>query len=223
MSEFLIAELRSGHDLNNAEGRAGFLTASKAHLEKLAAPVLRMQLLREFAALGRVSFEDVERMLQPGSAPKFRNPARAKEAAPIAGSHERSLLRCVLAKPALAADLDDELLDPERPETGVLRAIAEQPLEGVPSPAMLIERFQGTEFEDVVAQVMAAAMEHDLDAESAAHDFAQVQLALRIKRMNQEIENLKSRVNADPRLGQRLNVLVKELGQLKNQRSAPSP
>jgi len=54
------------------------------------------------------------------------------------------------------------------------------------------------------------------------HDFAQIQLALRIKRMNQEIEALKSRVNADPRLGQRLNVLVKELGQLKSQRNVPS-
>ena len=69
---------------------------------------------------------------------------------------------------------------------------------------------------------MAVAIEHDLDAASAEHDFGQIQLALRIKRMNQEIENLKSRVNADPHLGQRLNVLVKELGQLKNQRAAPS-
>ena len=38
--------------------------------------------------------------------------------------------------------------------------------------------------------------------------------------MHQEIESLKARVNADPRLGQRLNLLVKELGQLKSQRSA---
>ena len=88
---------------------------------------------------------------------------------------------------------------------------------------MLIEHFQGTEYADVVAQVMSAAIEQDLDAESAAHDFAQIQLALRIKRMNQEIESLKAKVNADPRLGQRLNVLVKELGQLKNQRASPLP
>ena len=223
LSEFLIAELRSEHELNNAEGRAGFLIAAKLHLEKLTAPVLRMQLLREFAVLGRVTPEDIERLLQPGGAPAYRNPARAKEAAPIASSQERNLLRCVLAKPALAADLDEDLLDPERLETGVLRAIAGLQGEDEPSAAMLIEHFQGTEFEEIVAQVMAAAMEHELDAASAEHDFMQIQLALRIKRMNQEIESLKSRVNADPRLGQRLNVLVKELGQLKNQRAAPSP
>jgi len=225
LSDFLVAELRSEYDLGNAEGRAGFLMASKAHLEKLTAPALRMQLLREFAALARVTPDDVERLMQPQSAktPAYRNPGRPKEAAPIASSHERSLLRCVLAKPELAAGLDDALLDPDRLETGALRAIAELQGGGATSAAMLIERFQETEFADVVAQVMAAAIEQDLDAASAEHDFAQIQLALRIKRMNQEIENLKAKVNADPRLGQQLNVLVKELGLLKNQRIGPSP
>ena len=54
------------------------------------------------------------------------------------------------------------------------------------------------------------------------HEFKQIHIALRINQMYQEIEQLKAKVNADPKLGQRLNVLVKELGQLKNQRSAPS-
>ncbi|HEY8069112.1 MAG TPA: DNA primase [Burkholderiales bacterium] len=225
LSEFLIAELRAEHDLGNAEGRAGFLMASKTHLEKISAPALRMQLLREFSSLARVTSEDMERLMQPQPAntPAYRNPGRAREAAPIASSHERSLLRCVLAKPGLAAGLDDALLDPDRLETGALRVIAELQGRDAASAAMLIEHFQGTEYADVVAQVMSAAIEQDLDAESAAHDFAQIQLALRIKRMNQEIESLKAKVNADPRLGQRLNVLVKELGQLKNQRASPLP
>jgi len=224
LSEFLIAELRAEHDLSKAEGRAGFLAASKAYLEKLTAPALRMQIVREIASLARVESDDVERLAGSGAgnAPAFRNAAPARSAAPIASSHERSLLRCVLAQPALAAELDDELLDPERPETGVLRLLAETQGDEAASPAMLIERFQGTAFEEVVAEVMAAAIEQDLDAASAEHDFMQIQLALRIKRMHREIEALKARVNADPRLGQRLNLLVKELGQLKNQRSAPT-
>jgi DNA primase len=222
LSEFLLAELRAEHDLTKAEGRAGFLAASKPYLEKLAAPALRMQIVREIASLARVGADDVERLAGSGAgnAPAFRNAAPARAAAPIAISHERSLLRCVLAQPALAAELDEDLLDPERPETGALRLLAESQGDEAASAAMLIERFQGTEFEEVVAQVMATAIEQDLDAASAQHDFMQIQLALRIKRMHQEIEALKARVNADPRLGQRLNLLVKELGQLKNQRSA---
>jgi DNA primase len=223
LSEFLIAELRADNNLDTPEGRAGFLMASKAHLEKLTAPALRMQLLREFASLARVTPEDVERLIQPQAAsiPPYRNPGRAKEAAPIASSHERSLLRCVLAKPELAAGLDDALLDPDRLETGALRTIAGLQGQAATSAAMLIEHFQGTEYENVVAQVMAAAIEQDLDAASAEHDFAQIQLALRIKRVDKEIESLKAKVNADPRLGQRLNVLLKEHSQLKSQRAIP--
>jgi len=108
------------------------------------------------------------------------------------------------------------------PETGALRVIAEFQDESAVSGAVLIERFQETPFEHLVADVMASAMTQDFDAASAEHDFAQIQLALRIKRMNQEIEVLKAKVNADPRLGQQLNLLVKELGQLKNRRTAPS-
>ena len=64
--------------------------------------------------------------------------------------------------------------------------------------------------------------EQRIPVETMQFEFQSVHVALRINRMNQEIDDLRTRVNADPRLGQRLNLLVKELGQLKNQRSAPS-
>ena len=55
---------------------------------------------------------------------------------------------------------------------------------------MLIERFQGTEFEQIVFQVQASAIEQDLDDDAArARTSAQIQLALRIKRMHEEIES----------------------------------
>jgi DNA primase len=223
LSEFLISELRSQHNLDTPEGRAGFLAASKPYLEKLTAQVLRMQLVREFAALGRVSAEDVQGLVQPQRAPAYRQAAPARTAAPIVSSQERNLLRCVLAKPGLVEELDDALLDPELPESGALRAIADIQREGDVSTAMMIERLQGTPSGEIVAQVMAASIEQDLDAASAEHDFAQILIALRIQRMNQEIEVLKARVNADPALGQRLNLLVKELGQLKSRRfSSPA-
>ena len=50
LSEFLIAELRPQHDLNTPEGAPRSWCRAKVHLEKLTAPALRMQLLREFAS-----------------------------------------------------------------------------------------------------------------------------------------------------------------------------
>ena len=106
LSEFLIAELRSGYDLNTPEGRAGFLVASKAHLEKLTAPALRLQLLREFAALARVAVEDVEKMMNPGAAPAYRSAAPAKRQALPPSTHEWKMLAYVAAFPGLAAEMD---------------------------------------------------------------------------------------------------------------------
>ena len=218
LSEFLIAELRSEFDLDKPEGRAGLLVASKAHLAKLAAPALRMQLVREFAALARVSAEDVERLIGPAAAPAFHRPAPARAAPPISAPQERNLLRCILAKPALAAELEAALLDPELPESGALRAIAELGEGNSANAALLVDRFQGTEFEQTVYQAQAAVLQQDLGEESAEHDFRQIQLALRIRRKNEEIERLKGRVKTEPGLNAELGMRVKELHQLKSQR-----
>jgi DNA primase len=222
LSDFLAAELRSQHDLKNAEGRAGLLSAAKAHLEKIAAPALRMQLLHGFADLARVTVDDVERLLAPADGPVYRRPAPAKAAPSLMASQERNLLRCILAKPALAAELEEGLLDPDLPETGALRAIAGLGRDGSASGALLVDHFEGTEYEQIVFQAQAAALEHELGEDSAEHDFRQILLALRIRRMHEEIDALKGRVNADPRLNSELNQRIKELTQLKSQRTAPS-
>ena len=227
LSEFLIAELRAQHDLSKPEGRAGFLSAAKPFLEKLTAAVLRMQLVREFAALGKVDAADVEALLGAGTgqggAPRtassaYRQAAPARAAAPIAASQERNLLRCVLARPDLATELDDDLLDPDLPETGALRAIAgivgEEPLSG----AMLIEHFQGTPHEALVFQAMASDIGHP-DDQAVTDEFRQIQLALRIKRVNEEVSDLNRRAASDPALRPELTRRLHELRLLKEQRS----
>jgi hypothetical protein len=157
-------------------------------------------------------------LLQPKGTPAYRNPGRAKEGAPIASSQERNLLRCLLARPDLAADLEDDLLDPSLPETGALRAIAGLDEASSVSGALLVDRFEGTEFEQIVFQAQAAALEQELGADAAEHDFRQINLALRIRRKNEEIEVLKGRVKAEPGLNAELGMRVKELHQLKSQR-----
>jgi DNA primase len=222
LSEFLIAELRAQHDLNTPEGRAGFLIASKTYLEKLTAPALRIQLLREFASLSKVSTDDIERLIQPNRPQAFQRPAPARSASARVVPLERQLLRYVLLVPKLVKELEIDLLDQNLAETGFLNFIAGRVVEENASSAFLIEFFQGTDFEQMVFSAQAEIEEQQIPVETMESEFQSVHVALRINRMNQEIDDLRTRVNTDPRLGQRLNVLVKELGQLKSQRSAPS-
>jgi DNA primase len=222
LSEFLIAELRSEHDLNTPEGRAGFLIASKTYLEKLTAPALRIQLLREFASLAKVSTEDIEKLIQPNRPQAFQRPAPARPKSATVVPLERQLLRYVLLVPKLVKELEIDLLDQNLAETGFLNFIAGREIDENASSAFLIEFFQGTDFEQMVYSAQAEIEEQRIPVETMELEFQSVHVALRINRMNQEIDDLRTRVNADPRLGQRLNLLVKELGQLKSQRSAPA-
>jgi hypothetical protein len=126
----------------------------------------------------------------------------------------------VLVNPALAGELDEELLDADAPESGALRSIATEFAAGdAPSGGMLVERFQGSEHEQLVFRAQASALDGNLDAEGATHEFRQLQIALRIRRKHREIEVLKVQMDGNPALNVELNQRVKELHQLKAQRS----
>jgi len=90
--------------------------------------------------------------------------------------------------------------------------------EGV-SGAALVERYQGTEFEKLIFRAQAAGVEQNDTPESAVQEFHQALLALRVRRMHREIDELRGRIGADPALNAELNRRVKELHQLKAQRS----
>jgi DNA primase len=221
LTAFLLGELRSQSDLETPEGRSQFQVAAMPHVQRLAAPALRLQLVREIARLAQVESQDVERLYAPEGAPNYRRAAPAKAPAPRApSSEEQNLLRCVLVNPALAGELDDELLDADAPEAGALRSIATELAAGdTPSGGMLVDRFQGSEYEQLVFRAQASALDNNLDAEGAVHEFRQMQIALRIRRKHREIEALKVQMNGNPALNVELNQRVKELHQLKAQRS----
>jgi len=222
LSSYLLGELRAQADLANAEGRSRFLVAAKALVQRLNAPVLRMQVVRAIAPLAQVTPEDVERLFAPlEGAARARTAPPARTRAPLAASTaEQGLLRCVLADPSLARGLADELLDESAPETAALRSLAaEVAADNAPSPGMLLERFRGGAHELLVHRAQAAVLESQLDAESAAHEFTQLQIALRIRHKHREIEALKDRVGRDSALNAELNLRIKELHQLKGQRS----
>jgi|CXWL01.1.fsa_nt_gi DNA primase len=222
LSEFLIAELRAQHDLNTPEGRAGFLISSKSFLEKLTAPALRIQLLREFASLAQVSTDDVKGLLQPGSAPEYRRPSPGKPASTAVVPLERKLLRYVLVAPALVGELKLDLLDEHLPETGFLNFIAGQQVASDASFAFLSEFANGTDFENLISQAQMDSETFKLSPEVVSVEFGNAYRSLQIARLDREIDALKARVNSDPRLVRQLSALLQEQSQLKSQRMTPS-
>jgi DNA primase len=200
LSQFLIAELRSEHDLNTPEGRAGFLVASKAHLEKLSAPTLRVQLLREFASLARVAVEDVEKMLNPGGTPAYRSSAPAKKEARPPSSPEWKLLAYVTAFPGLAAEMDFSATDSTTPEGRALSEVAgwcrENFSSGTHSNALLIERFQGEPYAELLFAAQAYPDQLKLTEAEARGQIGHELKKLEIQRKKQDIENLHQRLHS---------------------------
>jgi DNA primase len=223
LTGYLLGELRARGDLATPEGRARFQVTAKPYVQQLAAPALRMQLVRSLAPLAQIDTAYAESYFAAEAAAGAaapRKPAAARSDAAIPRTEEQHLLRCVVANPALAQELEDELLDPGMPEARALRAIAADLAGGAaPSGGMLVDRFNGSEYEHIVFRAQASALETNLDADSAAHEFRQAQLALRVRRKHREIESLKGQLGANPALNVQLDRLVKELHQLKAQRS----
>ncbi len=230
LSEFLIAELRSEHDLNTPEGRAGFLVAAKAHLEKLTAPALRVQLLREFASLARVATEDVEKMLNPGASsaqPAYRRPAPAKAQARAAQSHEWKLLAYVTAFPAMAAEFDFSAIDAESTEGQVLAEVAKwcrtDAAAAKSADAMLIERFQEEPYADFLFNAQTYALQLKLTQEEAREQVTQELRKLAIRRKKQERDELlqrlgKGSLSKDEHV--RYGMMIAEIKQLEQKLAA---
>ncbi len=220
LSGFLLGELRAQSDLAAPEGRARFQVMAKPLLQRLAAPALRQQLVRAVAELAQIAPDYADGYYAPEGEARPRRPAAGRAQAPLPRSEEQHLLRCVVMQPALAEELDEELLDPDLPESAALRALAAD-LAGTEaaSGAVLVERYQGTQFEKAIFQAQESAIEQGVTPEAAAQEFRQLQIALRIRRKHREIEALKGRVAANPALNAELNLRVKELHQLKSQRS----
>ncbi len=221
LSGFLLGELRAEADLATPEGRSKFITQAKPHLQKIGAPGLKLQTLKEVAVMAKVSQDEAERLMELRS-PGERTYARAappRAAAPLITSQEQNLLRCVLARPVLAAELDLDLLDERLVETTVLRTIAGWlEVEDPPSEAMVVERLQGTEVEAVVFRAQAAMLDHGPTEDTAEAEFRQILLSLHIKRKNEEIESLKLEATHRPELGAELLRRTKELAELKGRR-----
>jgi len=198
LSGFLVGELRAAADFATAEGRSRFLASAKPHLQRVAAPALKLQLLKEIAELGRVSQDEAERLLELKPFSRARAAAPARTPAPRATNLEWKLLCKLLVRPQRAAEVDLSLLDSMLPESAAIAALvqgwlAEPPGERIEHP-MLIEKFAGTPHAEVLFEAQQSLLDLALSEDEADGDFANCLHALRVKRAGEHLEALRKRV-----------------------------
>jgi DNA primase len=196
LSGYLLDELRSQSNLATAEGRSQFLAAAKPHLQKIAAaPALKLQVLKEAARLAGLTQDEAEQLLAPGTAKTaYRNPAPAKKPFTAPSTPEWKLLAYVVARPALAAEVETSTIDMSLPESQALKALADHyladPAGQHASSAMLVEHFQNSPH----AEILFAAQANTMDlADTEEHARLQVQHAvwkIEINRKNRFIKAL---------------------------------
>jgi DNA primase len=198
LSTFLLAELRAQSDLDTPEGRSGFLIAAKPHVQKIAATALKLQVVKEVARLGGVTQEEAERILElrSAAAPVYRNTAPARRTNPPPSSPEWKLLSYVVARPALAPEVDLALLDPSLPETQALRALAEQGGGAAGSGGMLVEQFQNGPHAQMLFDAQANAMDVAETEEHARQQIRHALWKLEINRKNRLIQALGEKLRA---------------------------
>jgi len=200
LSTFLLAELRSQSDVETPEGRSRFLMAAKPHVQKIAAPALKLQIVKEVARLGGVTQDEAERILELRSAvaPAYRGPAPAKRTNPPPSSPEWKLLCYIVARPALATEIDLALLDAGLPEAQALRALAERcaAADAPASGAMLVEQFQNGPYAQILFDAQASGLDAAETDEQARRQVRHAVWKLEINRKNRLIQSLGEKLRA---------------------------
>jgi len=195
LTEFLLRELKAGVDLASAEGRARLVHEAKPHLTRLAAPILRVQLVKAVAEAAALSQAEVETQCDLKPAARGRPAPPRTRQRPTPSSIEYKLLQTVVHKPEWAARLPLELVDPARVEGEALHAIANA-IEHGELPAggfgILLEFFRNTPHEGMIAGI-AATMVEEVDLGALEAVFNDAILRLRQTANEAEIRQLNAR------------------------------
>ncbi len=181
LASFLLQELRARCPTDTAEGRARLVHEARPLVTRVAAPLLRLQLLKAVAEASGFTQAEVESAfaLQPEAPartepapasprPAFRPPtaARSRRKPP---SSTATLLRLVLQHPAWAARLPVDLLPLENTEGTALAAIVDAMSTGDLAANVglgaLVERFRDTPHGETLARAAGELADAEFDEE----------------------------------------------------------
>jgi DNA primase len=185
LSAFLLGTLTARVDLSTLEGRSRLIADAKPLVKRIAAPTLRVQLVKALAESASMAPVEAAKLLEvrDGAITNWGRsaPPRAdRTALAIDGRVERELTACLLAAPELATDLDFACLDTTRPDASTVAELATflQRQPEVRNVAGVLEAFRDTEHERNLAAAERVLLEMQLDRDTAAAVFRDAQANL---------------------------------------------
>jgi DNA primase len=198
LSQFLLAQLRSEVDLGTAEGRARLISVSKAHIQRITAPALRLQLTNEIAQLARVAEGDIGALLELPRRPAFARPAPRRPSYDAPNSLEWTLLTALLSDLTLVEHIDPARLAPERPETQALLAIRRQceASEEELSFPLLMDALSGNSCLEMVLRAQRYGEDLAFDSDAARSEFQHALTQIDLRHRKMELDDLRTRLSS---------------------------
>jgi DNA primase len=199
LSDYLVRELARRNNTSTAEGRAKFVSEAKPLLQKISAPVLRVQIAKEIAARAQLSQAELEAQcgLKPLARTRYAPPQNRLRPAPNA--LERTLLLTVLRRPERALRLPHELIDQNNAEGVALMAVAAA-MEHAELPSgnlgLLLEHFRGSPHEEIISLLVRQLEEDAGDAGEEEALFLDILERLRARALTREIDELNAKARA---------------------------
>ena len=244
LSTFMLEGLKGRVDMESVEGRSRLIHEAGPLLQKIAAPAMQLQLLKQIAELSGISQDEAARLCGIRlSAPRHALPSVARpeesfarrpeveQRSPLSGARFRDksslllerkpirkLLQCLIAKPMLAEDLPLDLFDEELPEARALQALTTFLREqSEASVAFVKECFRNTLHEDVIQDAVMELEAWRFQAEDVEAEFRSILVSFESVRVRARLDELTSRNELSPDEKSELTRLLQEQQALKNQ------
>ncbi len=219
VSEFFLDELKGRVEPGTAEGRSRLVHEAKPLLQKLSAPALRLQLLKALADAAEVSHEDAARLTEIRIAPRpapGQGAPRGAQLPPL--RREQRLLRCLLARPAWAGELPEEMLDAGSLDGRTLAAVAEFCRRNSQAQGgEFIEHFKDTEFAERIANAQAELLENKLEADHMEPEFRGEVANWQHEQRQVRLKALAAKAEQTPAEKVEIRNLVAQLGEGRDQ------
>ena len=239
---FVLSELSTNTDLETAEGRARLAHDAAPIIQRLGAPLLKLQLTKQVAALAGMTQAELEAVY--GQIAPVRTPQTSDEAPPWGVSRRirpplrnrpkpaspaAALLRLTLQHPGWLSRLPIDLI-PSHDDSGrALAALVDAMSIGDIDPSWglgtLVERFRNTPHGDALSAAAAELVDSDYDETIAEDFFEDTVLKLQLDAIEHEIRAVTEQIrfnSQDIEARQRLKELfvekrnLSESGQTKN-------